>query len=217
MAAATARGTSDACIVAWPSPVRAAVRSKRCDLGHRTKLSIESRGGATNGARLNRRSAPFRCSADNRQTTQTIPVAALATVPLVPVAHCGRNGQVVGSLPVRANWRSSWATPTRNLSAAPSIPSPRATSTPSGSRLDQDAVWYVPGRNQLSGDHRGVDAILGFFAKTMELSGGTFRMEVHDDRTHEDRNVLVIHIRNGKLIETWLMSQDRYAADEFFA
>jgi hypothetical protein len=67
MAAATARGTSDACIVAWPSPVRAAVLSKRCDLGHRTKLSIESRGGATGGARLNRRSAPFGCSADNRQ------------------------------------------------------------------------------------------------------------------------------------------------------
>ena len=102
--------------------------------------------------------------------------------------------------------------------------------------MDQDAVWHTPGRNQLSGDHRGVDAILGFFAKTMELSGGTFRMEVHDvvanddhavalfdaraereDRTYEDRNVLVIHIRNGKLIETWLMSQDRYAADEFFA
>jgi hypothetical protein len=57
MAAATARGTSDACIFAWPSPLRAAVLSKRCDLGHRTKLSIESRGGATGGARLNRRSA----------------------------------------------------------------------------------------------------------------------------------------------------------------
>lgn len=83
---------------------------------------------------------------------------------------------------------------------------------------------------------RGVDAILGFFGKTMELSGGTFRMDVHDvvanddhavalfgahaereDRTYENRNVLVIHIRNGKLVETWLMSQDQYAADEFFA
>jgi uncharacterized protein len=102
--------------------------------------------------------------------------------------------------------------------------------------MDQDAVWYVPGRNQLSGDHRGADAILGFFAKTMELSGGTFRMEVHDvvanddhavalfgaraereDRSYENRNVLVIHIRNGKLVETWLLSQDQYAADEFFS
>jgi hypothetical protein len=29
--------------------------------------------------------------------------------------------------------------------------------------------------------------------------------------------VLVIHIRDGKLVETWLMSQDQDAADEFFA
>jgi hypothetical protein len=29
--------------------------------------------------------------------------------------------------------------------------------------------------------------------------------------------VLVIHIRNGKLVETWLLSQDQYAADEFFS
>jgi ketosteroid isomerase-like protein len=102
--------------------------------------------------------------------------------------------------------------------------------------MDQDAVWHTPGRNQLSGDHRGVDAILGFFAKTMELSGGTFRIEVHDvvandnhavalfdaraereDRTYENRNVLVNHIRNGKLAETWLTSEDQYAADEFFS
>ena len=81
-----------------------------------------------------------------------------------------------------------------------------------------------------------MDAILGFVAKTTELSGGSFRMEVHDvvanddhavalfgaraereDRTYENRNVLVIHIRNGKLVETWLLSQDQYAADEFFS
>ena len=101
---------------------------------------------------------------------------------------------------------------------------------------DQDAVWHTPGRNQLSGDHRGVDAILGFFAKTAELSGGTFRADLHDvvanddhavaiyvaraereGRTYENRNVLVQHIRNGKLVETWLLSDDQYAADEFFS
>jgi ketosteroid isomerase-like protein len=102
--------------------------------------------------------------------------------------------------------------------------------------MDQDAVWHTPGRSQISGDHRGVDAILGFFAKTMELSGGTLRIELHDvlanddhavaiytsraeheARTLENRNVLVNHIRNGKFIETWLLSDDQYAADEFFS
>jgi hypothetical protein len=29
--------------------------------------------------------------------------------------------------------------------------------------------------------------------------------------------VLVNHIRNGKLTETWLLPQDQYTADEFFS
>jgi ketosteroid isomerase-like protein len=37
--------------------------------------------------------------------------------------------------------------------------------------MDQDSVWHAPGRNPLAGDHRGVEAILGYFAKTMELTG----------------------------------------------
>jgi ketosteroid isomerase-like protein len=102
--------------------------------------------------------------------------------------------------------------------------------------MNQDAVWHTPGRSQVSGDHRGAHAILGFFAKTMELSGGTLRIELHDvlanddhavaiytsraeheGRTLENRNVLVNHIRNGKFAETWLLSDDQYAADEFFS
>ncbi|MFL6184720.1 MAG: nuclear transport factor 2 family protein [Actinomycetes bacterium] len=102
--------------------------------------------------------------------------------------------------------------------------------------FDQDAVWHVPGRSPVSGDYRGVDAILGSFARIAELTGGTFRTEVHDvvanddhavtiyvgrgereGRTLEDRNVLVSHIRNGKLVESWLFSEDLYAADEFFS
>jgi len=102
--------------------------------------------------------------------------------------------------------------------------------------FDQDAVWHVPGRSPLSGDHRGLDAILGFLARTMELTGGTFRAEVHDvvandehavalyvtrgereGRTLESRDVLVSHIRNGKLAEAWLLSADLYAVDEFFS
>jgi uncharacterized protein len=102
--------------------------------------------------------------------------------------------------------------------------------------MDQGSVWHAPGRNQLAGDHRGVDAILGYFAKTMELTGGTFRTELHDvvandehtvslfvargqreGKTLEARNVLVTHVRDGKLGETWLFSGDQYAADEFLA
>jgi ketosteroid isomerase-like protein len=88
--------------------------------------------------------------------------------------------------------------------------------------FDPDAVWHAPGRSPLSSDYRGVDDILNFFARTMELTGGTFRVELHDvlandehavalyvargereGRTLEDRSVLVSHVRNGKFVETW--------------
>jgi hypothetical protein len=100
----------------------------------------------------------------------------------------------------------------------------------------QDAIWHTPGRNPLSGDHRGVDAILGLFARTAELTGGTIRLELHDvvandehavalyvtrgereGRTLENRTVLVTHVRNGKIAEAWLVGEDQYAADEFFS
>jgi ketosteroid isomerase-like protein len=99
-----------------------------------------------------------------------------------------------------------------------------------------DAVWHAPGRGPLSGDHRGVDAILGFFARTMDLTGGSFRVELHDvlandehavalyvargereGRSLEDRSVLVSHVRNGKFVEAWQHSEDQYAADEFLS
>jgi uncharacterized protein len=70
----------------------------------------------------------------------------------------------------------------------------------------------------------------------MELTGGTFRVELHDvlandehavslyvargereGRTLEDKSVLVSHIRNGKLVETWGYSEDQYVLDEFLS
>ena len=105
-----------------------------------------------------------------------------------------------------------------------------------GELMEPDSVWHAPGRNPLAGDHRGVEAILGYFARTMELTGGTFRTELHDvvvndehavslfvargqreGRTLDVRNVLVTHVRNGKLGETWLFPGDQYASDEFLA
>jgi ketosteroid isomerase-like protein len=38
-----------------------------------------------------------------------------------------------------------------------------------------------------------------------------------EGRTLENKNVLVSHIRNGKLVEAWLFSEDQYAADEFLS
>jgi ketosteroid isomerase-like protein len=102
--------------------------------------------------------------------------------------------------------------------------------------IHEDAVWHSPGRSPFAGDYQGVEAILGYFARTMEVTGGTFRAELHDvvvndehavslyvgrgqreGKTLDNRYVLVTHVRNGKLGETWLFSGDQYAADEFLA
>ena len=99
-----------------------------------------------------------------------------------------------------------------------------------------DVVWHAPGRHQLAGDHRGVDAVLGYFGRTMELTGGNFRVEVHDviandehavglhvahaergGSTLRDNTVLVFQISDGKATEVWQYWADPYAADQLFS
>jgi hypothetical protein len=46
--------------------------------------------------------------------------------------------------------------------------------------LDKQIRWHVPGQSPLSGDFSGHEEVLGFFRKSMELSGGTLRIDVHD-------------------------------------
>jgi uncharacterized protein len=112
------------------------------------------------------------------------------------------------------------------------------------SRADMDTVfglftddikWHVPGRNQLSGDYNGKEEVGGFFMKLMELSGGTFQVEVHDvlandehgvgmailraekdGKTLNENDVHVWHVRDGKFSEFWSHLFDTYAFDDFW-
>ncbi|HEV8571923.1 MAG TPA: nuclear transport factor 2 family protein [Actinomycetota bacterium] len=99
-----------------------------------------------------------------------------------------------------------------------------------------DIVWHAPGRNPFSGDYKGAQEVLGFLGKTMELTGGSFSLEVHDllaDDEHgvalvvargqregkslEDRQVHVLHLQGGKVTEFWAHPGDQYAVDEFWS
>ena len=102
--------------------------------------------------------------------------------------------------------------------------------------LADDTVWHILGHNQLSGDYKGKDAVFGFFGKLMELSGGTFRLEVHDtlaDGEHsiglvteraekdgkkwESRAVHVIHTdSDGRNKEFWAFQEDQAATDAYW-
>jgi ketosteroid isomerase-like protein len=57
--------------------------------------------------------------------------------------------------------------------------------------LDPQVVWHVPGRSPLSGDYKGHDDVVGFFVRTMELSGRTFKIDI-DALLAEGERVVVL-------------------------
>ena len=97
-------------------------------------------------------------------------------------------------------------------------------------------IFHEPGRSPISGDYQGLDQVLGFFGTLAERSGGTFRATLHDvvandehavglhssDAERDGRRahsptVLVFHIRDGKLAETWSHHHDQHDFDAFWA
>ena len=66
--------------------------------------------------------------------------------------------------------------------------------------FDAEITWHVPGRGPLSGDFQGHDALAGFFRRTMELSGGTFSIDVHNVLADDDLVIALVTVkaqRNG--------------------
>jgi hypothetical protein len=74
------------------------------------------------------------------------------------------------------------------------------------------------------------------FARLFELTGGTYSAELHDVLANDehavalftsrgeragkqltDNQVLISHIRDGKMSEVWIQSTDLYAQDEFWS
>ena len=99
-----------------------------------------------------------------------------------------------------------------------------------------DTVFHEPSRNPISGDYQGIDQVLGFFGTLAERSGGTFRVNVHDvvandehvvglhssDAERDGRRahsptVLVFHVRDGRIAETWSHHYDQLEYDDFWA
>jgi ketosteroid isomerase-like protein len=66
--------------------------------------------------------------------------------------------------------------------------------------FDAAIAWHVPGHGPLSGDYNGHDQIGGFFRRTMELSEGTFGIDVHHVLAEDDLVVVLVTVnarRNG--------------------
>jgi ketosteroid isomerase-like protein len=102
-----------------------------------------------------------------------------------------------------------------------------------GALFAEDLLWHQGGRNQLSGEYRGREAVFGFFGKVMEVTEGSFRADLHavlaDDEHSVGLVVLtasrggrsikinaldVMHLRDGKVLEWWTVPADQYVYDE---
>jgi uncharacterized protein len=100
----------------------------------------------------------------------------------------------------------------------------------------EDIRWHFPGRSPLAGDHAGVALVAEMLGRTVQLSGGTHRLELHDVVGDDDRVVAlataraeragrqleasVVHvfqIRDGKVAEAWTYHADLYSLDEFWS
>ena len=55
-----------------------------------------------------------------------------------------------------------------------------------------DLVWHFPGHSgQLAGTHRGLDQVVAFLAQVVDLSGGTFQLDLIDVVANDRRAIAV--------------------------
>ncbi len=102
--------------------------------------------------------------------------------------------------------------------------------------FSEDVVWHVPGTSLISGVHRGREAVFAAFAKTTQLSGGSFKIDVHDVLANDEHAVAltratgsrqgkqlnsldtdVYHVSGGKVTEFWSFAEDQRLTDEFWS
>ena len=100
--------------------------------------------------------------------------------------------------------------------------------------LHENVVWHAPGTNLLSGDHKGREAVLAFFARSVQIALPEF--QIHDivasddhvvglltitwrrndnNETFVDHVSQVFHLDGGQVLEVWTMSEDLAGFDRF--
>jgi hypothetical protein len=106
---------------------------------------------------------------------------------------------------------------------------------PLRSWLTDDVVWHVPGHSRIAGQHRGIDAVLSYFATRRRMTDETFRIKVHGLSPIGDRvvqlaggtalvsgrevsweTVGIFRVADGRIAECWLVPFDLYAFDEIW-
>ncbi|HTZ42998.1 MAG TPA: nuclear transport factor 2 family protein [Jatrophihabitans sp.] len=103
--------------------------------------------------------------------------------------------------------------------------------------LSHDVVQHVPGSSQVAGLYKGIDAVLGYYAKLGELTGGTFRAHLievfgdggphvtalhqitatRDGMTRVSRGTIVFTFLGDRATDLLEMRSDLPGDDAFFA
>jgi ketosteroid isomerase-like protein len=103
-------------------------------------------------------------------------------------------------------------------------------------QLSDAVVWHQPGANRFSGDHVGAEGVGALLGGMMEASQGSFQLvvtgpamvngdlvavPVHfsgsgDGASMDMTGVDLLTIRDGKIVEVHLFSEDGPAEDEFW-
>jgi hypothetical protein len=96
-----------------------------------------------------------------------------------------------------------------------------------------DVVVHFPGRGPMAGDHRGKDGLAKMFQQQMQILDAPPQIENHDILANDDhavilnkvqasrhgqmleqQQVVVMHVKDGKIAEVWLQFSEQQAMDE---
>ena len=99
-----------------------------------------------------------------------------------------------------------------------------------------DAVWHAQRLGRLGGDHRGWPAVLKFFADSMELTAGSFRIDVEEvlandtgaavvvrsngrrgEHVLDDRQIHLFRLEGDRVMEVWQFVGDGATVESFWS
>lgn len=103
--------------------------------------------------------------------------------------------------------------------------------------FDANIVWHQIGDNRVSGDYRGAEQMLALFGNIFQLTGGTFRVGLkeivgtddlvfgigvsngqREGKSVEDEPYChVARVRDGKMVESWILNLNIDRANEFWS
>lgn len=103
-------------------------------------------------------------------------------------------------------------------------------------QLSPEVVWHQPGANRFSGDHVGAEGVGALLGGMMEASQGSFALAVtgpamvngelvavpvrftgrRDGASMDMAGVDLLTVRDGRIVEVHLFSEDGAGEDEFW-